>query len=670
MRKALPNFRQKLTDGFMRAKLFHGLLFSLAAFCALAAESVLPLVSPMFGDNMVLQRGKLNAIWGWSQPGEKITIEIGGHLATALVDKDGRWQAKIEPPAPGGPYTLKITGAEQAVELHEVLVGDVWLCGGQSNMELGLARAQNGAEEIKSAHHPEIRLFTVRKQVAYSPAAVPQGVWKICSPQTAAEDGSFSAVAHFFGRKLQDELHVPIGLVVDALGGSPVESWMSAEALRPVKDFDTLLAEIERLHGKGVPACGSFLMHWLDEYDIGNNAWPTLKLDDAGWKLMQIPGDFQALGVTDAPCVCWFRKEIMLPDPLPAGKATLLLGSIEKMDTAYVNGRWVGASSWVENPRAYPINDGILKPGTNLVAIRVFKTKPQGGFLSKPDVLRLTLGTNTVIPLAGEWKGMLSVDARPPHPLPLTWENYPTMPAVLFNGMIQPIAPLAIRGVIWYQGEANFTRAHQYRTLLPMLIADWRRVFGQGDFPFYIVSLPAFMHRRDHPGDDGWAELRDAQAQTAQNVKHSGLAVTVDTGDADNIHPKDKKPVGERLALCALAGEYGKKIVYAGPTFTTADRAGKAMKLHFAHTDGGLQAKDGELKEFSIAGKDRQWHWAEARIEGASVIVSSPSVPEPEAVRYAWQANPAATLCNGAGLPAVPFRTDHWPDSTENARPW
>jgi sialate O-acetylesterase len=296
--------------------------------------------------------------------------------------------------------------------------------------------------------------------------------------------------------------------------------------------------------------------------------------------------------------------------------------------------------------------------------------KPEGGFLAKPDELRLELGDKTVIPLAGEWKGALSVDARPPHPMPLTFENYPTMPVVLYDGMIEPVAPLAIRGAIWYQGEANFERAYQYRTLLPAMIGDWRKLFGQGDFPFYIVSLPAFMRHRDEPGDDSWAELREAQALTAGKVKNSGLAVTVDTGDPDNIHPKDKKIVGERLALCALAKEYGKKISYAGPTFKSVEHLPGKLKLHFDHTDGGLVVKGDTLEEFSIAGKDRKWYWADAKIEGDAVIVSSSKVPDPEAVRYAWQANPAATFYNGAGLPAVPFRTDNWPSITENQKPW
>jgi len=324
----------------------------------------------------------------------------------------------------------------------------------------------------------------------------------------------------------------------------------------------------------------------------------------------------------------------------------------------------------VENPRAYFIGDGILKPGTNILALRVFKMKPNGGFVSKADDLRLVLGNKTVIPLAGEWKGALSVDARPPHPLPLTFENYPTMPAVLFQGMIEPVAPMSIRGAIWYQGEANFERAYQYRSLLPALIGDWRKVFGQGNFPFYIVSLPVFMGHRDQPGSDGWTELREAQALTAHTVKNTGLAVTVDTGEADNIHPKDKVQVGDRLALCALAGEYGRKVSYSGPEFVSVTHLPGALKLHFSHADGGLTVKGSALGEFSVAGKDRQWHWAIAQIDGDNVIVSSPDVSNPQAARYAWQANPQATLFNGADLPAAPFRTDDWPGVTENHKPW
>jgi len=253
--------------------------------------------------------------------------------------------------------------------------------------------------------------------------------------------------------------------------------------------------------------------------------------------------------------------------------------------------------------------------------------------------------------------------------LPIGFENLPTMPGVLYRGMLEPIAPLAISGAIWYQGESNTERAYQYRRLLPALIGDWRKLFGQGDFPFYIVSLPAFQHRRETPGDDSWAELREAQTLTAKNVPHSCLAVTIDTGDPDNIHPVDKAPAGDRLALCALGEHYGLSVPYAGPTLASVEHLAGALKLNFDHTDGGLVVKGDKPGEFSLAGDDRKWYWADARIQGDSVIVSASLVPDPKAVRYAWQSNPAATLFNGAGLPAVPFRTDDWPEMTQTSTP-
>ena len=641
--------------------------FTFAAFLAAVAGSAappkapLPFVSPMFGDNLVLQRGKPNPLWGWADPGQQVRVEIAGQAAAATAAApDGRWQVRLQPPAAGGPYTLRITGP-QTLEFHNVLVGDVWLCGGQSNMEFPLSRARNGNAEVAAADHPRLRLFTVKSQPAYSPASIVQGSWKVCSPKTVAEDGGFSAVGYFFARKIQSEINVPIGLIKDCWGGTPAETWTSAEALRPLKDFDPALDEVARLRAHGGPEYGNYIMHWYDQFDAGqkSNAWAAPDFNDSDWQPVTLPGGFRELGVPGTPAVCYFRKSVVLADPLPAGNAKLFLGVIEKMDTTQINGHWVGASAWVENPRAYNIGDGILKPGTNIITVRVFKTKPDGGFQSKPETLRLVLGDRAEIPLAGEWKGKLSVNARPPHPLPLGFENWPVMPSVLYNGMIAPVAPLALSGALWYQGEANAGRAFQYRTLLPAMIADWRKAFGQGDFPFYIVSLPAFMQHRDAPGDDTWAELREAQALTARSVPNCALAVTIDTGDANDIHPKDKKEVGDRLALCALANHYGRKVVCAGPTLDRVEPIPGALKLHFKNTDGGLVAKGDKPGEFAIAGTGHKWVWATARIEGDTVIVSSPEISEPKFVRYAWQANPVATLFNGAGLPAVPFRTDH-----------
>jgi sialate O-acetylesterase len=602
--------------------------------------------------------------------------------ASGVAGADRRWEVKIEPPAAGGPYTVKISG-HQTVELQNVLVGDVWLCGGQSNMGLPLRFTKNADEEIKAANYPEIRFFTVAGHPAYHHVDVIEGNWRVVSPETA---NWVSAVGYYFARRVQKDVHVPIGLVVDAVGGTPAESWTSEDALRPLHDFDVPLVELDRLKSTNGPEYGNYVMHWYDQYDVGQKKnWAATDFDDSDWKSVPVPGGFAELGVPETPALVWFRKEITLPDPLPKAviesnpapgpfprSGTMLsLGEIERMDTAYVNGTEVGGSAWVENPRRYFIRDGILKPGRNVIAIRVLKTKADGGFLSKPEELNLTLADGTKIALAGAWKAKLSVGARPPQALPIAYENWPVMPSVLYEGMLAPIAPLSITGAIWYQGEQNSPRGYQYRKILPAMIADWRALFEQGDFPFYIVSLPAFTKHSDVPvNGDNWTETRESQAITAATVPNSCLAVTVDTGDADNIHAKDKQPVGDRLALCALAKHYGEKVVYSGPTLQSVERVPGSIRLHFAHTDGGLVVKGDKLGEFSIAGDDRKWFWADARIEGDTVVVSSPSVPNPTQVRYAWQSNPAATLFNGAGLPAAPFRTDNWPGKTEGARPY
>jgi len=652
----------------------------LSAANSFAADDAHPLLSPIFGDDMVLQRDKPNMIWGWADPGDAITVSFAGREKNATAGPDGRWRVELDAfAASSEPRELTIVrrNRESRIEnrkFHDVLVGDVWLCGGQSNMQFGLPGVRDAAREIAAADHPRIRFFPVATRAAYSPVDVPRGGWKVCSPQTVAEGGGLSAVAYFFACRVQAETGVPIGLIQDCLGGTPVETWMNPATLKNFPEFAPALAEIARLRERHAPEYGNYLMHWFDEYDAGarGQTWAEPALDDRDWKTVHVPGGgFAGLGLADVPAVVWFRRDITLPDPLPPGAATLHLGVVEKMDTAYVDGRWVGASSWVENPRAYRIAAGVLHPGRNQITLRVFKLKSKTGFLSAPEKLHLAFAGGPDIPLAGDWKAAMSVDARPPHPLPLGYENYPIMPSVLHQGMIEPIAPLALAGALWYQGEANTSRAHQYRALLPAMIADWRRTFGQGDFPFLITGLPAFQAHRDEPGSDGWAELREAQALTARAVPNCGLAVTIDTGEADNIHPRDKRPVGERLALVALAQHYGKNVVASGPVFRDFQRKAGALRIRFDHTDGGLAVHGEKLEEFSVAGPDHQWHWARARLDGAdAVLVSSPEVPEPIAARYAWQSNPRATLFNAAGLPAAPFRSDDWPGVTDRRTSW
>lgn len=644
---------------------------NVASVLVLGQTTQQPFVSPVFGDNMVLQRGKVNPVWGWSRPGDVVTVKIGAQTATATAAANGRWEAKIQPPAPGGPYTMSISG-EQLVELHDVLVGDVWICAGQSNMQFGLGQARNAADEIRNANYPQMRYFVVGQRGAYAKVDVPRGNWRVVSPQNVGgRGGGISAVAYFFARKLQERTTVPIGLIQIAVGGAPIETFFSPEGLRAVKDFDAAIAEEERRRQRGEPEYGNYISHWYDDFDRGllGVPWSDPNLDDSFWKPVQIPGQFKELGVSDVANVSWFRKEITLPATIPGGNARVYLSNVDKMDTVFLNGRQIGSSSWVENPRVYNVPAGVLKPGRNLVTIRLFKLGPGGGFLGKPEDLYLALGDGARISLSGSWKGKVSVDARPPHPLPLGIETNPTMPSIVYNGMLAPVVPLAITGAIWYQGESNAERAYQYRRLMPAMIADWRKQFGQGDFPFYMVGLPFYKPRSEAPIEDSWAELREAQALTAKNVPHSCLATIIDTGNAYDVHPIDKVLVGDRLAYCALAEHYGIQVPSSGPTLASVENIAGGLKLHFSNVDGGLVVKGNKLVEFSIAGSDRNWYWADARVEGDTVIVSSPSVPNPKAVRYAWQANPAATLFNGAGLPAVPFRTDDWTGITEIRAP-
>jgi len=643
---------------------------ALAVATAIAQPAETPkqlFVSPIFGDNMVLQRDKVNTIWGWSEPGDTVTVQIGDKTATGTAQADRKWMVKIEPPPAGGPYTVKVTG-KQVAELKNVLVGDVWLCSGQSNMEFMMRQVKNANEELKAANYADMRFFVVGQRSGYHPVDVPSGSWQVVTPETAPR---LSAVAYFFGRKLEQELHVPIGLVVAAVGGTPAETWTSVAALHELKDFEPPLAELKMLADEGAPEYGNYVNHWYDRYDVGQKEkWQDPKLDDSSWKTVTLPGGFRDLGVPDTPAVAYFRREITAPAKIPDGRNLLRLGVVEKMDTVYVNGQMVGGSAWVENPRNYMLRPGVLKPGKNQITIRVLKTLPDGGFTAKPEEMKIQLADNTVIPLSGEWKGKVSVDARPPQPLPMAYQNWPVIPSVLYEGMIAPITPLAITGAIWYQGAANSERAYEYRKVMPAIIADWRHAFGQGDFPFYVVSLPTFKVRSAVPVEDAWAETREAQAMTVAEVPNTCLAVTIDTGEANNIHPKDKAPVGDRLARCALAKQYGKKIVYQGPTVDKVEKQAGCIRLHFAHADGGLVARSERLGQFQIAGADHKWIWADAHISGDYIIVSTSLVQNPVAVRYAWQANPMATLFNGAGLPAAPFRTDDWKGITEGRQPY
>ncbi len=634
-------------------------------------------VPALIGDNMVLQRDTKARLWGWADPGERVTAKIAGATAETVADAQGHWRLEIGPLAAGGPQTLEIRG-KNALSFANVLVGDVWIASGQSNMEWPLARAADAEKEIAQARLPQVRLFTVSKATSRDPRTDVVGRWTECNPDTAP---TFSAVAFFFGREIQSTLGVPIGLIHTSWGGTPAEAWTSREALaaepalKPMVDeWDRKLADpnTEREYEKA-------MAEWEKNnaaIDTGNAGFPAgwAKPDfkDAEWKTMDLPRMIESAGLLIDGAI-WFRRAVEIPAAWAGKDLVLTLGAVDDFDTTYFQGQKVGATGretpgyWGQ-PRRYTVPAKLVRPGRAVIAVRVFDRGGDGGFAGGPADLALDLasGGDAPISLAGPWRFVVERAVGPMKP---DWGSQPVRPdeqgapTALWNAMVAPLTPASIKGAIWYQGESNAGHAYQYRTLFPAMIRDWRRAFGQGDFPFELVQLANFMARRPEPGESEWAELREAQSMTLA-LPATGMAVAIDIGDADTIHPLDKQDVGHRLALAALANAYGRTIEASGPVYRSHTVEGAKVRLLFDHAQR-LAAKDGgALKGFAVAGSDRRFVWADARIEGESVVVSSAAVPEPAAVRYGWADNPEVNLVNGAGLPASPFRTDDWPGVT------
>lgn len=649
------------------------LLLLMSSRIPAAGQAAKPFLSPMFTDNMVLQRGIAAPVWGWAAPGEKVTVSMEGRSATATTDGTGKWMARIGPFNAGGPYTLTVSGPQTAT-LKNVLVGDVWVCSGQSNMEMGIGNVNNAAQEIASADYPQIRLFTVQKTIALEPRSTLTGQWDVCTPKTVASGGwgGFSAVGYFFGRDLYKELKVPIGLIHTSWGGTVAEAWTSAEALETMPDFKPAVAQVvaSRSAAPGKFNMDRAMAEWWSKNDPGSRAgesWQAASLPEADWKTMGLPAKWEDAGLPDFDGIVWFRREVDVPADAAGKEATLSLGPIDDRDTTWVNGIKVGENSLYNANRVYKIPAGVLKAGRNVIAVRVLDTGGAGGLYGSADQLRLDAG-GASIPLHGDWRYRAGAPLAKLTPVPVDTTNNPNVATVLYNGMIAPVLPYGIKGAIWYQGESNAGRAYQYRTLLPTMIRDWRNRWDVGPFPFFIVQLANFMQTDTEPKDDAWPELREAQEMAARSVGKSAIATAIDIGDAADIHPKNKQEVGRRLALDALAIAYGKKVEYSGPVYKSMKRDGNRIVLTYDHLGGGLDAKNGKLTGFAIAGKDRKFVWADAVIEGNTVAVWSPAVADPVAVRYAWSNNPVANLYNKVGLPALPFRTDQWPGVTANAK--
>jgi sialate O-acetylesterase len=653
----------------------HFCLVLLAALNGALAEtaSELPFLHPLFSDHMVLQRNVKVPVWGWANPGTKVTVTFAGLTQTAVAQADGKWMVHLNPlPASSEPRALTIKNAanNQSIAIQDVLVGDVWLCSGQSNMEMGIG-ACNATNEINSANFPQIRLLTVPRLIATTPAQTLECRWLPCSPSTVLQGtwGGFSAAGFFFGRELHQQLKIPIGLIHSSWGGTIAEAWTSPEGLLPLQDFNQRLERVsDQAKGAKIDYDADY-ESWCQKNDPGTRqGWAKPDLETAGWKTVKMPQPFEQAGLPDFDGMVWFRYTLDLPLGWENQAVKLSLGPIDDIDTTFVNGTKVGQMNRYDLNRVYTIPPGVLKPGKNVLSVRVLDTGGAGGLIGTAEQLFLKPASGTdpsMIRLAGDWLMRDSVPlSQLPAPPTVTDSDNPNVVTVLYNGMIAPLLPFAIKGAIWYQGESNAERAYQYRRLLPAMIQDWRRHFGVGDFPFYIVQLAAFQATRPEPRQNDWAELREAQAMTAKSVPQCGLAVAIDIGEANDIHPKNKAEVGRRLALCALAQTYGKKIEFSGPWYKSMKIEGDSVLLSFDHVDGGLVAQGGELKGFAVAGEDRKFVWAKALIDGKRIVVSAPGIEKPVAVRYAWDINPVCNLYNQAGLPAVPFRTDEWPGVT------
>ena len=659
----------------MRKKLFIALL--LAGSMSARAQVKL---QPLFTDNMVLQQQADVPIWGEDKAGKKVTVTTSWDKRkyTTTTAANGKWKVSVATPKAGGPYSITISDGK-TVRLNNVLIGEVWLCSGQSNMEMPIVGWGNDyfkAEHKDADNHPNIRLLQLNLVASMTPDnhfAARNNGWTVCNYTNLAP---FSATAYFFGRDLEKHLNVPIGLIQTCWGGTVAEAWTGKESLELDPDFTKGLKNLSEMSASKENAMKKYeadKLQWQKNVDSkdagmknGKAVWAAPGFNDKSWMTMKVPGLFSQNGLEKFDGLVWFRHTVDIPSSM-AGKAlTLRLGSVDDIDVTYFNGVRIGQTEGWAKERVYQIPARLVKAGRNVIAVRNLDTGGDGGLYGKTEQFRLTAegqkgagqGTQE-INLSGEWRYKVSTGMQELPALPANPNGNPNLPTVLYNAMINPLIPYTIKGAIWYQGEANASRAYQYRDLLPLMINDWRSRWGYR-FPFYIVQLANFMARHDHPTESAWAELREAQALTT-NLDNTGVSCTIDIGMEKDIHPSNKQDVGHRLALIARAKTYGQNVEFSGPLYKSYEMMGHCIRIHFDHTTDGLKTNDDRpVTGFAIAGPDHVWHWATATIDGNSVIVSSDKVKFPVAVRYAWADNPACNLYNGANLPAFPFRTDCW----------
>lgn len=635
-------------------KIFRLLLLILVVFLPLVGKTEVKLPR-LVSNGMVLQRDVPLKIWGWATANEKVVVKFCGRTFETVANAKGEWLVKLPATKAGGPYEMQINN----IILKDILIGDVWLCSGQSNMEYQMNRLTDKyASEIKNCTNTNIRQFKVPTKFDFSEplADYSSGIWEEANPQNIL---NFSVVAYFFASELYAKYKAPVGIINATLGGSPAEAWVSAEGL---KEFPQYLAEAKKYADnefvdnlrKSEQKASSDWYAALNSSDKGlHKNWKNPTLDDSAWPTLSVPGFWAYQGVKPVNGAVWFRRKIEVPASLAGKAARLLMGRIVDADSVFINGKFVGTTSYQYPQRSYQVPAGVLQEGQNTIVIRLISNSGMGGFV--PDKPYKLFAGNDTIQLTGMWHYQIGCVMSPtPAQTFVQWK-----PVGLFNGMMAPSLNYAIKGAAWYQGESNTGRYQEYQNLLTCLITDWRTKRGQGDFSFIIVQLPNFLEAKPEPGESDWAEMRLAQLKTAQIVSKVALTVNIDLGEWNDIHPQNKKDVGKRMALAAEQLAYKEKIVASGPVFQSAKTVKNQIELSFTNCGSGLATRDGKvLKGFAIAGSDQKYVWGKAEIKGNKIVVWNENLSTPAFVRYAWADNPArANLINKEGLPASPFST-------------
>lgn len=629
------------------------LLLSLTA----AAQVKLP---RLVRDSMVLQRDTKIRLWGWAGAGEKVSIKFNNKTYKTTTGANGKWMVFLPPTKAGGPYTINVD-ASNHITLKDILIGDVWICSGQSNMvhQVALHR-ERYEQEIAASANPNIRHFAIPMLTDLQAPHddLPAGSWKAADPENVLQ---FSAVAYFFAKQIYDRYKVPIGLINASIGGTPIEAWTSEEGLSAFPDITKTIRQnkdtnyINDLKRKVATANASR----PKPHDLGLTGtipWYNENYIPTGWRHINVPGYWEDQGIKDLDGIVWYRREIDVPASMVNVPAKLALGRIVDADVVYINGKQVGTTSYRYPQRRYPLESGVLKAGKNIITVKVTNDNGKGGFM--PDKPYYISAGKDTLDIKGTWLYKVG-DAFTPQPAaPVFIAHY--SPAALYNAMLAPTVPYTVKGFLWYQGEANGGAPEAYTDLMPALIRDWRGKWGLGDLPFFWVQLPNYMEMKYLPGESSWAATREAQFK-ALSQPNTGMAVTIDLGEWNDVHPDKKKDVGDRLALLAQRTAYGdKQIVASGPLFQSADITNDSIIIHFTDTGSGLITIDGEAPgDVAIAGADKKFVWAKARISNNKLIVWHEDIKAPKFVRYAWADNPVQpNLYNKEGLPASPFRTD------------